>query len=137
MTETQQRVYEVIWIARPETTEEEIDKLIAQFEPGLGTMNSQLEKVEKWGVRKLAYHVRKNREGYYVYFVVRGSGEAVRELERRFKVTDAVIKYLTVRVDEEWKRLEKKRREREKKAARRPRPAAPASAPEAPAPPAA
>lgn len=137
MAETQQRIYEVLWIARPETIEEEIDKLIVQFEQGLAAMGSQLEKVEKWGVRRLAYRVRKQRDGYYVLFVVRGSGEAVREMERRFKVTDTVIKYLTVRVDEEWKRLEKKRREREKKAARRPHPPAPASAPEAPAPPAA
>lgn len=137
MPEAQQRIYEVIWIARPETPEAEIDKLIAQFEQGLSAMGSQLDKVEKWGLRRLAYRVRKQREGYYVCFVVRGSGEAVRELERRFKVTDAVMKYLTVRVDEEWKRLEKKRREREKKAARRPRPAAPPqSGTEIPAPPA-
>lgn len=132
MPETQERIYEVIWIARPETAEEEIDKLIASFQQTLTSLSSQLDKVEKWGRRRLAYRVRKQREGYYIYFVVKGSGEAVRELERRFKVTDAVIKYLTVRVDEEWKRLEKKRREREKREARRPRPAPPpASSPEA------
>lgn len=134
MTEKQERIYEVIWIARPETPEEEMDKLIAAFQQVLASLGSQLDKVEKWGKRRLAYRVHGNREGYYVYFVVRGAGDAVKELERRFKVTDAVIKYLTVRVDEEWKRLEKLRRQREKKEARRPKPAAQPAAPESPAP---
>jgi small subunit ribosomal protein S6 len=81
----------------------------------------------------MAYRVQRLREGFYVYMVVRSThGEVVKELERRLKVADAVMKYLTVRVDEELKRQEKLKRHREKRAARRPRKTAPAPAPAMP-----
>jgi small subunit ribosomal protein S6 len=81
----------------------------------------------------MAYRVQRLREGFYVYMVVRSThGEVVKELERRLKVADAVMKYLTVRVDEELKRQDKLKRHREKRAARRPRKAAPAPAPAMP-----
>ena len=83
----------------------------------------------------MAYRVQRLREGFYVYMVLKSShGEVVKELERRLKVADPVMKYLTVRVDEELKRQEKLKRHREKRAARRPRkavPAAPAPTPAA------
>jgi small subunit ribosomal protein S6 len=90
----------------------------------------------------MAYRVQRLREGFYVYMVLKSThGEVVKELERRLKVADPVMKYLTVRVDEELKRQEKLKRHREKRAARRPRktipsavPSAPAAAPAAPAP---
>jgi small subunit ribosomal protein S6 len=86
--------------------------------------------VNKWGRKRMAYRVQKLREGYYVYMVVRSShGEVVKELERRLKVADPVMKYLTVRLDEELKRQDKLKRHRERRAARRPRKTVPAAPP--------
>jgi len=87
-----------------------------------------IEKVEKLGRRRLAYRVARQREGLFVLFVLDGTGDTVKELERRLKVTDAVIKYLTVRIDEELKRAEKFKALRAKQEARRPR-SKPAAAP--------
>ena len=81
----------------------------------------------------MAYRVQRLREGFYVYMVLKSShGEAIKELERRLKVADPVMKYLTVRVDEELKRQEKLKRHREKRAARRPCKAVPSASPSAP-----
>ena len=125
------RIYELIFICRPDTPEEEIDKIVAQTSEAAAAMGGRVDKAEKWGKRRLAYRVRKHREGSYVLLVVHGQkGEMVKELERRLKVNDAVIKYLSIRVDEEWKRMDKMRLRREKRAARRPR-KAPAAAPSA------
>lgn len=122
----EERLYDLIFICRPATPEEEIDKIIASLEHSAAEKGGKVEKVEKWGTRKLAYRVRKQREGYYVYLVLRGTqGEMVKELERRLKVADPVIKYLTVRLDEEMKRQQKLAHRRDRRAARRPRKAAP------------
>ena len=118
----EERLYDLIFICRPDTPEEEINKLVATLEQAATERGGKVEKVEKWGTRKLAYRVRKNREGYYVYLVLRSTqGEMIKELERRLKVSDPVIKYLTVRLDEEIKRQQKLARRRERKTARRPR----------------
>jgi small subunit ribosomal protein S6 len=79
--------------------------------------------VEKWGKRRLAYRVEKQREGYYVLLTFTADSQAVREFERRMRVQDAVIKFLTVRIDETLKRIEKRKKVREKRALRRPKPA--------------
>jgi small subunit ribosomal protein S6 len=80
----------------------------------------------------MAYRVRKLREGFYVYMSIRSNhGELIKELERRLKVADPVIKYLTIRIDEEMKRQQKLAKHRERRAARRPRKPAPTSAPPA------
>jgi small subunit ribosomal protein S6 len=130
------RQYDLIFICRPDTPEPDVDKLITTLEHTAGEKGAKIEKVEKWGRKRMAYHVQRLREGYYVYLVLHSShGEAVKELERRLKVNDAVIKYLTVRVDEELKRRDKLKRHRDKRAARRPRKAVP-GAPAAPATPA-
>ena len=118
----EERLYDVIFICRPDTPEEEINKVVATLEQAASERGGKVEKVEKWGTRKLAYRVGKHREGFYVYLVLRSTqGEMIKELERRLKVSDQVIKYLTVRLDEELKRQEKLGRRRERKAARRPR----------------
>ena len=118
----EERQYDLIFICRPATPEEEINKIISTLEQAAGERGGKVDKVEKWGTRKLAYHVSKHREGFYVYLVLRSTqGEMIKELERRLKVSDAVIKYLTVRVDEELKRQQKLIRRRERKASRRPR----------------
>ncbi len=89
----------------------------------------KMEKMEKWGTRKMAYRVAKQREGYYVYMALRSAqGELIKELERRLKVSDPVIKYMTVRLDEEIKRQQKLVGRRERRAKRRPRKPAGASA---------
>jgi small subunit ribosomal protein S6 len=101
------RNYEIIFIVRPDVTEEDVDKLIAQMEGVVAGTGGKLEKVEKLGRRRLAYRVQKQREGIYVLFRLQGSGDTVKEFERRLKVIDTVIKYLTVRIDEELERAEK------------------------------
>ncbi len=118
----EERLYDLIFICRPATPEEEINKLVATLEQAAAERGGKVEKVEKWGTRKLAYRVAKHREGFYVYLVLRSTqSEMIKELERRLKVSDPVIKYLTVRLDEELKRQQKLTRRRERKAARRPR----------------
>ncbi|MGB0035590.1 MAG: 30S ribosomal protein S6 [Candidatus Acidiferrales bacterium] len=124
----EERQYDLIFICRPDTPEAEIDKVIATLEHAAVEKGGKIEKVDKWGRRRMAYRVQKLREGFYVYMIVRSShGEVVKELERRLKVADSVMKYLTIRLDEELKRQEKLKRHRERRAARRPRKTAPPS----------
>ena len=127
------RKYEIIFIVRPDVPEEELDKLIAQMEAVVTGTGGKIEKVEKMGKRRLAYRVERQREGFYVLFAIEGSGDTVREFERRLKVMDAVIKYLTIRTDEEQKRAEKLKILRAKQEARKPK-AKPAAPPAPPAP---
>jgi small subunit ribosomal protein S6 len=128
------RKYEIIFVVRPDVPEEDVDKLIAQMEGVVTGTGGTLEKTEKMGRRRLAYRVGGQREGFYVLFSLEGSGDTVKEFERRLKVTDSVLKFLSVRVDEELKRAEKFKALRAKQEARRPRsktaapPAAPATA---------
>jgi small subunit ribosomal protein S6 len=125
------RKYEIIFVVRPDVPEEELDKLVTQMEGVVTGMGGKVEKTEKMGRRRLAYRISGHREGFYVLFFVEGSGDTVKEFERRLKVTDSVIKFLTVRVDEELKRAEKFKALRAKQEARRPRskPATPAAEP--------
>src|SRR6202522_2985955 len=137
----EERQYDLIFICRPDTPEADIDKVIATLESTATEKGSKIESVAKWGRKRMAYRVQKLHEGYFVYMVIKTThGEVVKELERRLKVADPVMKYLTVRVDEELKRQEKLKRHREKRAARRPRKtvpsAVPSAAPAAPAAPA-
>ena len=129
----EERLYDLIFIARPATPEEEIKKVLSGIEHTCAEKGGKIEKTENWGTRKLAYRVAKHREGIYVYQQIRTNhGELIAELERRLRVQDVVIKYLTVRLDEDLKRQKKLGGKRDKRAARRPRrtPAAPAAAPE-------
>ena len=127
----EERQYDLIFICRPDTPEADIDKVIATLEHAATEKGGKIESVDKWGRKRMAYRVQRLREGFYVYMVVKSThGEVVKELERRLKVADPVIKYLTVRLDEELKRQEKLKKHRERRAARRPRktvPAAPAA----------
>jgi small subunit ribosomal protein S6 len=99
--------------------EEELDKLISTLESQVSTSGGTVKNVERMGKRRLAYTVRRFADGIYVLLTAEGGGELIRELERRLRVTEPVIKFLTVRVDEEQKRLDKikKIRESRKKAA--------------------
>jgi small subunit ribosomal protein S6 len=135
----EERLYDLIFICRPDTPEEEVNKITATLEHEVTERGGKMEKTEKWGNRKLAYRVAKQREGFYVYLSLRSTqGELIKELERRLKVSDPVIKYLTVRLDEDIKRQQKLGKRRERRSSRRPRKsAAPAPAPATPAAPAA
>ena len=101
------RLYEVMFIVRPDVAEEEIDKLIAGFTTSVTNGGGVVKTAEKMGRRKLAYLVRKFADGFYVLLTVEAEGPVVLELERRLRVTEPVIKFITVRMDEEEKRLAK------------------------------
>lgn len=123
----EERLYDLIFIARPATPEEELKKVNSIIEHTCAEKGGKIEKVEHYGTRKLAYRVAKHREGIYVYHQIRTShGELIAELERRLRVQDVVIKYLTIRLDEDLKRQKKLAGKREARAARRPRRTAPA-----------
>ena len=125
-----ERQYDLIFICRPDTPEPDIDKIVSTLEHAATEKGGRIEKTDKWGRKRMAYRVHRLREGFYIYMDVRSShGEVVKELERRLKVSDAVIKYMTIRVDEELKRQEKLKKHRERRAARRPRKSGPAGAP--------
>ena len=118
----EERLYDLVFIIRPATPEEEIKKVLSSLEHACTEKGGKIEKTEHWGTRKLAYKVMKHREGIYVYQQVRTNhGELVHELERRLGVQDAVIKYQTVRLDEDLKRQKKFAQKREQRAVRRPR----------------
>ena len=101
------RFYEVMFIVRPDIADEELDKLIAGFEHTVTNGGGTMRSTEKMGRRKLAYLVRKFSEGQYVLMTIDADGPLVAELERRLRVTEPVIKFITVRMDEEAKRIEK------------------------------
>ena len=128
------RIYEELFIVRPDVTDEEIDPFIEQMQAIITSAGGTIDKTEKWGIRKLAYRVAKRDEGYYVLLQVTSDPDAVKEMERRMRVSDLVMKSITVRIDERLKKIEKRRKEREKRAKRRPAPMAasparPAAAP--------
>ncbi|HME06937.1 MAG TPA: 30S ribosomal protein S6 [Bryobacteraceae bacterium] len=135
------RIYEELFIVRPDATDEEIDPLIEQLTTVITSQGGSIIKTDKWGVRKLAYRVDKRNEGYYILMQFNAMPETVHELERRLRVADMVLKFITVRIDEKLKKIEKRRKDREKRAARKPAPqvaqpslpADPAAVPGAPA----
>ena len=101
------RVYEVMFIVRPDVAEEDLDKLIAGFATTVTNGGGVVKSTEKMGRRKLAYLVRKFNDGNYVLLTIEAGGPVVAELERRLRVSEPVIKFITVRMDEEEKRLAK------------------------------
>jgi small subunit ribosomal protein S6 len=135
------RVYELMFIVRPDMTEEDLDKLISTLSAVVPTSGGTVQRVDKMGKRRLAYVVKRFHEGIYVLMVVEGGGAVMHELERRLRVTEQVIKFLTVRVDEEQKRLDKIKQLRDSRKKVSAQPAAPApvaaAAPAEPAAPAA
>ena len=123
------RIYEELFIVKPDATEEEVDQYIEQIKGVVTSASGTVDKLEKWGKRKLAYRVDKYHEGSYVLMQFSAGPETVKELERRLRVSDLAIKFLTVRIDHTLKRLEKRKKQREKRAHRRS-----VAAPAAPAP---
>jgi small subunit ribosomal protein S6 len=113
------RIYEELFIVKPDAPEEEIDQFIEQMKSVVSGSGGSVDKVDKWGKRRLAYRVDKYREGGYVLFQFNAAPETVKEFERRLRVSDLVIKFLTVRIDQTMKRLEKRKRDRDKRAHRK------------------
>ena len=109
------RTYELMFIVRPDMTDEDLDKLISTLQAVVPASGGTVKSVEKMGKRRLAYTVRRFHDGIYVLMVVEGGGPVMHELERRLRVTEPVIKFLTVRVDEEQKRLDKIKKIRDAK----------------------
>ena len=104
------RIYEELFIVRPDATDEEIDPLIEQLTTLISGKGGNVDKSEKWGIRKLAYRVKKRNEGFYILLQFTAEPEAVSEVERRLRVSDLVMKFITVRIDEKLKKIEKRRK---------------------------
>src|SRR5260370_12644608 len=122
------RIYEELFIVKPDAPDEEVDQFVETLRTQLTTAGATVDKVDKWGKRRLAYRVDKYREGTYVLFEFSSEPTAVKELERRLRVSDVVLKFLTVRIDHTLKRLDKRKKERDKRSAKRAT-AGPASSP--------
>ena len=113
------RQYELVYILPPETTEQQSGELHEQIASIVSRLNGQIEKTENWGRRKLAYEIGHFKEGVYVLEVINGSGELMKELDRRLKVIDEVVRHLIVRVDEEKKVVDRTRTKRQTESERR------------------
>ena len=116
------RIYELVFIVKPDLPEGEMESVIEQFTSAVSEGGGTVMKVEQWGKRRLAYRVKRHDEGYYVlmHYSTDANTSLAREIERRLRVSDPVIKYITIRIDEELKRLEKlkKKNARSDRAAR-------------------
>jgi small subunit ribosomal protein S6 len=130
------RTYELMFIVRPDMTEEDQDKLISTLETAVTASGGAVKSTEKMGKRRLAYIVRRFHDGLFILLTFEGSGGLVHELERRLRVTEPVIKFLSVRIDEEQKRLDKIKaiKDSKKKVSAAPAPAPVAAEPAAEAP---
>src|SRR5262245_49128425 len=106
------RKYELVYVVSPEATDEQLSELHTQVEGIVQRFNGQLEKTENWGRRKLAYEIGRHKEGTYVLDVINGTGELMKEIDRRLKVFDLVIRHLVVRVDEDERVVERSRTRR-------------------------
>jgi small subunit ribosomal protein S6 len=113
------RKYELVYIVSPDATDEQVADLHKQVEAIVQRMGGQLEKTENWGRRKLAYEIGRHKEGTYVLEVINGGGDLMKEIDRRLRVTDLVIRHLTVRVDEEQGVIERTRGRRTETSRRR------------------
>jgi small subunit ribosomal protein S6 len=107
------RTYELVYIVTPEATEELIASIHELVEQTTQRMGGSLSKTENWGRRKLAYEIKRQKEGVYVLEVIEGTGELMKELDRRLKVVDQVIRHLVVRVDQEQRVVERTRTRRQ------------------------
>ena len=108
------RVYEVMFIATPDAADDDIAKLNETLQAIITDQGGTIVRVDDMGRRKMAYEINRKKEGYYVLFEIEGTGREIAELERRMRVNDLIMRYLTVRVDEERKTAEKLRAKREK-----------------------
>ncbi|NOT49167.1 MAG: 30S ribosomal protein S6 [Acidobacteria bacterium] len=113
------RTYEVMYIVDPETTVDKIGKLNEAVGQLIEKQGGTVVRMDDIGQRTLAYPIKKRTEGHYVLFEIDGSGQEIMELERRMRVNDMIMRYITVRVDEDRKKADKMRAKREKRASQR------------------
>src|SRR6478735_732983 len=113
------RTYEVMYIVNPETDGEKIERLNEAVGKLIEKEGGEIMRMDDIGLRELAYPIQKKTEGHYVLFEIEGSGQEIAELERRMRVNDMIIRYITVRVDEDRKKADKMKEKREKRAATR------------------
>jgi small subunit ribosomal protein S6 len=118
------RTYEIMFIVRPDVEEADLDKLIEGFSGNVTAGGGEIKSVEKMGRRRLAYTVRKFNDGFYVLLTIAAEGQLITEIERRLRVSEQVIKFITVRMDEEEKRLAKVKAIRDTKVKRSAQPIA-------------
>jgi small subunit ribosomal protein S6 len=107
-----ERTYEIIFIADPNLSEPDVDALTTTVQGFVEKESGKIEKIEKWGKKRLAYEVRRQRDGYYVLLTVQGSAALIKEVERRIRVTDGIIRHLSVRVDLEIAKADTRRSQR-------------------------
>jgi small subunit ribosomal protein S6 len=106
------RQYELVYIVSPEATDEQVSDLHTQIEALIKRFDAELVKTENWGRRKLAYPIQRHKEGTYVLEVINGTGDLIKEIDRRLRVTEQVVRHLVVRVDQELKAAERARSRR-------------------------
>ena len=107
------RTYEVMYIVNPDTEGEKIEKLNEAVGKLIEKEGGIVVRMDDIGIRNLAYPIQKKNQGHYVLFEVDGTGQEILELERRMRVNDLIIRFVTVRVDEDRKKADKIRAKRE------------------------
>jgi small subunit ribosomal protein S6 len=113
------RKYELVYIVSPDATDEQVTELHTQVEGIAQRMGGKIDKTDNWGRRRLAYEIGRHKEGTYVLEVIDGTGELMKEIDRRLKVTDLVIRHLVVRVDEVQEVIDRTRTKRTEVSRRR------------------
>jgi small subunit ribosomal protein S6 len=114
-----ERQYELVYILPPDSTEQQVAEIHEQVDGIVSRMNGKIEKTDNWGRRKLAYEIGRHKEGVYVLEVINGPGDLTKELDRRLKVLDQVVRHIIVRVDEEKKVVDRTRTKRQSNSERR------------------
>ena len=113
------RQYELLYIVSPDATDQQVTELHDEVQAIVTRMDGRIDKTDNWGRRKLAYEIKRHKDGIYVLETVTGSGELMKELDRRLKVTDLIVRHLVVRIDERQKIAERQAAERQAEAEKR------------------
>ena len=113
------RQYELVYILPPDSTEQQVAEVQTQIDDIVKRLHGQIASTDNWGRKRLAYEIARHKEGYYVLQTINGSGELMKELDRRLRVIDLVIRHMVVRVDEEKKVVERTRTKRQTESERR------------------
>jgi small subunit ribosomal protein S6 len=113
------RTYELVYIVSPEAADDQVADLHAQVDAIVSRMGGRIEKTENWGRRKLAYEIGRHKEGTYVLEVLEGTGEVMKEIDRRLKVSDLIIRHLIVRIDADQQAIDRARTRRTEMSRRR------------------
>jgi len=113
------RQYELLYILPPDSTEQQVAELHEQVASVVSRLNGQIEKTDNWGRRRLAYEIGPHKEGVYVLELINGSGDLMKEIDRRLRVLDQVVRHIVVRVDEEKQVVDRTRTKRQTESQRR------------------